>query len=73
MKKRNKILFNKNLNENVCLKEYDDLNYKYFSYRDTVKCQEQFTQMVIRKMDIEYIPLEVLKLIIRDINHDVKK
>ena len=24
-------------------------------------------------MDIEYIPLEVLKLIIRDINHDVKK
>ena len=40
------------------------------SYDNIYMCQMEYTYKIVKEMNIEYIPFEILKLIIRDINYD---
>ena len=55
----------------ICL-DLDEEKYEKemnkYSFRDENRCQMDYTYKLIKKLNIEYIPFEVLKLIIRDIN-----
>lgn len=59
----------------ICLelneKKYEREMLKY-SFSNEKKCQIDYTYKLIKKLNIEYIPFEVMKLIIRDINKQTR-
>lgn len=63
------------INNGICLalneKKYKNERIKY-SFSDEKKCQMDYTYKLIKKLNIEYVPFEVMKLIIRDINKQTR-
>ena len=64
------IPFNDYTKNGICSVEKSENEKDLF--RDEMICEMNYTYKLIKKMNIEYIPFEIIKLIIRDINKQIR-